>query len=114
MISQSSMEKPVQSEVTKELNKIQLLADKFSTNINKKPIERQVKDLVELRRMSNRLALSIYLKTFDMRLPQSSVQLGVAVERVQQACLSNLDRAAMLVLNSPIGMATKSPLGFFL
>lgn len=112
MISESRLHEPVQKEMVRELNKLQNLVDKFGSNVNKKPIESLVKDLVVLRRASNKLALTIYLKTFDMRLPQASVQMAVAVEKVQQACLSNLDRAAMLVLNSPVGIQTKSPLGF--
>jgi len=94
-------------EAVKEESKIRDLIESFGANINKKPIESLVKDLVSIRRRSNKMALEIYLKTFDMRWPQTSVQLGVAVERVQQACLSSLDRAATLVLNSPFKVSSR-------
>lgn len=95
-------DKSAQSElVLREENRIQDMITSFGANMNKKPIEQLVKDLVSIRRRSNRMALDIYLRTFDMRWPHTSVQLGVAVERVQQACLSNLDRTAMMVLGSP-------------
>lgn len=99
--SGSAQINPVSLAVLKEGTKIQDAIISFGANMNKKPIEQLVKDLISIRRRSNRMALDIYLKTFDMRWPQTSVQLGVAVERVQQACISNLDRVAMLVLTSP-------------
>lgn len=73
----------------------------FGANINKQPIEREIQNLVTLKRRTNRLALSVYLKTFNPVWPQNSAQLASTVERVQLACMPNQDRAAMLVLNSP-------------
>lgn len=107
MVSESEMANLTNDTVVREQSKIKNLIENFSANIKKRPIERLVKDLETIRRVSNRMALDIYLKTFDMRWPRTSVQLGVAVERVQQACLSNLDRAAMMVLNSPFSTLSK-------
>lgn len=111
MVSESKVPKLTDETVLKQQGKIRYLIESFSANMNKRPIERLVKDLESIRRTSNRMALDIYLKTFDMRWPQTSVQLGVAVERVQQACLSNLDRAAILVLNSPFSPVGRSSRG---
>lgn len=108
MVSESKIPKSTSETVLKEQTRIRYLIENFSANMNKRPIERLVKDLETIRRSSNRMALDVYLKTFDMRWPQTSVQIGVAVEKVQQACLSNLDRAAILVLNSPFSPLTKS------
>lgn len=107
MVSESDLPGLSSESTIREQTKIRNLIENFGANMNKRPIERLVKDLESIRRASNRLALDFYLRTFDMRWPQTSVQLGVAVERVQQACLSNLDRAAMLVLNSPSSKLTK-------
>lgn len=100
MISETALQGASKEHILREENKLhQLMAD-FGGHLNRRPIERLVKDLVAIRRQSNRLALDVYLKTYDARWPQNSVQLGVVVERVQQACLSTLDRAAMMVLNN--------------
>lgn len=100
MISESSLHGIGKEHIAREENKLhQLIAD-FGARLNKRPIEKLVKDSVIIRRQSNRVALDVYLKTYDARWPQNSVQLGVAVERVQHACLSTLDRAAMMVLNT--------------
>lgn len=107
MMEESILSNSTLDEAVKEESKIRDLIESFGANINKKPIESLVKDLVSIRRRSNKMALEIYLKTFDMRWPQTSVQLGVAVERVQQACLSSLDRAATLVLNSPFKVSSR-------
>lgn len=112
MIGESSLgASPNGTQIVREAGKVQELIESFGANLNRRPIERLVKDLVMIRRRSNRVALDVYLRTFDNRWPQTSVQLGVVVERVQRACLSNIDRAAMMVLNSPTGAANRHPLG---
>lgn len=73
----------------------------FGANLSKQPIEKVIQNLVTLKRRTNRLSLSIYLKTLNPVWPQNSAQLASTVERVQLACMPNQDRAAMLVLNSP-------------
>lgn len=84
-----------------EADRIHKIILKFGSEINnKKPIEQLVKDLSAIRRRTNKLALDVYLKSFDLKWLQLTVQLGVLIERVQKACLSNVDRAAMMVLTN--------------
>lgn len=106
IINDSSLQGVARERISREESKLhQLIAD-FASHLNKKPIEKSVKDLVAIKRQSNRVALDAYLKTHDARWPQNSVQLGVIVERVQQACLSTLDRATMMVLNNSNDIST--------
>lgn len=83
----------------REANEILDMIEDFGQRIVSQTPAQLTKDLVTIRRRSNRLALDIYLSTFDMRWPQNSLQLGVIIERVQQACL---DRAAIQLLEAPL------------
>lgn len=106
LITENSYTRSAQG-ILKEETQIQENIRKFGANLNRKPVEKLVNDLVLIKRKSNRLALEVYLKTLDIKWPQSSIQVGVSVERVQRACLSNLDRAAMMLYSSPSSSQNK-------
>lgn len=96
MLSESML--PEETDILNKERNIQTLIRKFSRQLHRKPIEQLVNNLVLIKRSSNSMALEIYMKNYDMRWPQTSVRLGSTVDRVQQACSANLDRAVMLVL----------------
>lgn len=99
MVNESTLPNNIRSTLHEEADRLLDMIGDFGDNLTKKPVEQLSKDLVNIRRRSNRLALDIYLNTFDMRWPQASLQLGVLVERAQQACSLSADRAATLVFN---------------
>lgn len=98
MVNESKLAANVRESVYNEANKILDLIEDFGAQIAERPPGSLAKDLVSIRRRANRLALDVYLNTFDMRWPQNSLHLGVIVERVQQACL---DRNSIQLLESP-------------
>lgn len=97
MVNESQLPTTVRDSVHAEANKILDMIEDFGNQILTHSPNQLAKDLVTIRRRSNRLALDIYLNTFDMRWTQNSLHLGVLVERVQQACL---DRATIQALES--------------
>lgn len=98
MVNESRLPKNIRETIHNEANKILDLVEDFGEQIATKQPNQLAKDLVTIRRRSNRMALDIYLNTFDMRWPQNSLSLGVTIERVQQACL---DRETIQALESP-------------
>lgn len=98
MVNESELPVSIRQTIHGEANKILDLIEEFGEQVNSKPAQDLAKDLVAIRRRSNRMALDIYLNTFDMRWPQTSLQLGVTVERVEQACLN---RSAIQALEAP-------------
>lgn len=103
MVNESKLPVQIRESIHNEANKILDLIEDFSEEVRTKQPAMLARDLVDIRKRSNRMALDIYLNTFDMRWPQNSLQVGVIVERVQQACL---DRNTVVALESP-----SSPLG---
>lgn len=99
LVNESQLPPTTRDTLHKEANQILDMIEDFGQQIASHTPAQLSKDLVTIRRRSNRLALDIYLSTFDMRWPQNSLQLGVIVERVQQACL---DRAAIQLLEAPL------------
>lgn len=100
-MNESKLPVAIRDSIHSEANKVIDLIEEFAENVGRKPEvapSQLARDLVTIRRRSNRMALDIYLNTFDMRWPQNSLQLGVIVERVQQACL---DRQTIQALESP-------------
>lgn len=99
MVNESKLPATIRDSIHSEANKILDMIDEFGLQVGQQsvPASSLTRDLVTIRRRSNRMALDIYLNTFDMRWPQNSLQLGIIVERVQQACL---DRAAIQALES--------------
>lgn len=87
MVNESKLPAQIRESIHNEANKILDLIEDFSEEVKTKQPAVLAKDLVNIRKRSNRMALDIYLNTFDMRWPQNSLQVGVIVERVQQACL---------------------------
>lgn len=98
MVNESKLPVTARESIHAEANKVLDMIEDFGQQVASQPAGQLAKDLVAIRRRSNRMALDIYLNTFDMRWPQNSLQLGVIVERVQQACL---DRATIQMLESP-------------
>lgn len=98
MVNESKLGANVREIVHNEANMVLDLIEEFGEQVNKNSASNLARDLVNIRRRANRLALDIYLRTFDMRWPQNSLQLGVIVERVQQACLTP---SAIQALESP-------------
>jgi len=98
MVNESKLPTSIRESIHNEANKILDMIEEFGVQVKTRHSSLLAKDLVTIRRRSNRMALDIYLNTFDMRWPQNSLQLGVLVERVQQACL---DRRAIEALESP-------------
>ena len=99
MVNESNLSPSVRDSLHTEANNVLDLIEDFGDQVTKLASPAQLaKDLVTIRRRANKLALDIYLNTFDMRWPQNSLQLGVIVERVQQACL---DRTTIQALESP-------------
>lgn len=101
MVNESQLPTSIRDSIHSEANKILDMIEEFGANVGSKqevPSEQLARDLVTIRRRSNRMALDIYLNTLDMRWPQNSLQLGVIVERVQQACL---DRQTIQALEAP-------------
>lgn len=96
-MNESQLPKASRETIYSEANQILDMIEDFAQKINKRSPPELSKDLVTIRRRSNRMALDIYLSTFDMRWPQNSLILGIIVERVHQACL---DRATIQVLES--------------
>lgn len=98
MVNESKLPNSIRQTIHNEANKILDMIEDFGHQLrSKRPLE-LARDLVDIRRRSNRMALDIYLHTFDMRWPQNSLGLGITVERVQQACL---DRQTIQALESP-------------
>lgn len=97
MVNESELPTTIKGQIHNEANTILDLIEDFGEKIKQLPPNQLAKDLVSIRRRSNRLALDIYLNTLDMRWPQNSLQIGVIVERVQQACL---DRGSIHSLES--------------
>lgn len=87
MVNESTLPANIRESIHNEANKILDMIEEFGEQIRNRPAAQLAKDLVTIRRRSNRMALDIYLNTFDMRWPQNSLQLGITAERVQQACL---------------------------
>ena len=100
MVNESNLPKSIRDSIHSEANKVLDMIEDFGQSFDKpnQSANQLAGELVTIRRRANRLALDIYLNTFDMRWPQTSVQLGVIVERAQQACL---DRAAIQALETP-------------
>lgn len=98
MINESKLIANVRELIHNEANTVLDMIEEFGEQIEKEMPIKLAKDLVNIRRRANRLALDVYLRTFDMRWPQNSLQLGVIVERVQQACL---DRGTIQALETP-------------
>jgi len=107
MVNESNLPTSIREAIHLEANRVLDMIEDFGQAVDKpdKTANQLARDLVEIRRKSNRMALDIYLNTFDMRWPQTSLQLGVIVERVQQACL---DQAAIQALESPPNPLTPS------
>lgn len=97
MVNESQLPAQIRESIHNEANKILDMIEDFGEQIKTKQPSLLAKDLVTIRRRSNRMALDIYLNTFDMRWPQQSLQVGVTVEKVEQACLS---RSAIQALES--------------
>jgi predicted NUDIX family NTP pyrophosphohydrolase len=99
MVNESNLSGAVRDQVHAEANKILDMIEEFGSQVGQPSASASslARDLVTIRRRSNRMALDVYLNTFDMRWPQNSLQLGVIVERVQQACL---DRATIQLLET--------------
>lgn len=98
MVNESKLPTTIRESIHNEANKILDSIEDFGEQIRSKLPSQLSKDLVNIRRRSNRMALDIYLNTFDMRWPQNSLQVGIIVERVQQACL---DQKTIQALESP-------------
>lgn len=98
MINESKLPSNSRESIHKSANQVLDMIEDFGQRLNSRPPLDLASDLVNIRRQSNRLALEVYLNTFDMRWPHASLQLGITVERVQQACLS---RNAIVALESP-------------
>lgn len=64
----------------------------------RRPVVELARELVALRRRASAFALAMYLNSVDMRWPTHSMQMGVIVERVEQACL---DRKTIIELEAP-------------
>lgn len=94
LLKDSKLPPSIRDPIQSEANKILTMISEFGINVNRnKPkitAYQLAGDLVAIRRRSNRLALDMYLAEYDMRWPQNSIQLGVIVDRVQQACLDRL------------------------
>lgn len=87
MVNESKLPASIREAIHSEANKILDMIEDFGSDVKTKQPAQLAKDLISIRRLSNRMALDVYLNTFDMRWPQTSLSIGVAVERVQQACL---------------------------
>lgn len=100
MVNESNLPNALRETVHSEANKVLDMIEDFGQIVDRpdQSANQLVRELVNIRRRSNRMALDIYLNTFDMRWPQTSLQLGVIVERVQQACL---DQATIQALETP-------------
>lgn len=98
LVNEADLPVTIRKSIHEEANKILDMIEDFGEQVKSRQPSELAKDLVLIRRRSNRMALDIYLNTFDMRWPQNSLSLGVTVERVQQACL---DRSAIMALESP-------------
>lgn len=98
MVSESELPAPIREKIHNEANKVLDLIELFRAQTKTQQPAVLARDLVTIRRRSNRMALDVYLNTFDMRWPQNSLQIGVTVERVQQACL---DRDTIQALETP-------------
>lgn len=105
MVNESKLPAGIRETIHNDANDILDMIEEFGAQVNTKQPAQHIKDLVFIRRRSNKMALDIYLHTFDMRWPQTSLAVGVTVERVQQACL---DRDTIQLLESP-----SSPLAGF-
>lgn len=97
MVNESKLPDTTRDNVHKAANNVLDAIEDFGHKIDSKPASQLAKDLVSIRRQSNRMALEVYLHTLDMRWPQKSLQLSITIERVQQACL---DRHSIQALES--------------
>lgn len=88
MINESKLPSKSRESIHKSANQVLDMIEDFGTKLEARSPGELARDLVDIRRQSNRLALEVYLNTFDMRWPQTSLQVGITVERVQQACLT--------------------------
>lgn len=104
MVNESQLPVQIRESIHNEANKILDLIEDFSEQIKTKEPAILAKDLVTIRKRSNRMALDIYLNTFDMRWPQNSLQVGVTVERVQQACLDRNSIQALESSSNPLDL----------
>lgn len=98
MVNESKLPASIRETIHNEANKVLDMIEEYGQQIGKSSSSQLARDLVSIRRRSNRMALDIYLNTFDMRWPQNSLQIGIIVERVQQACL---DRQSIQALEAP-------------
>lgn len=98
MVNESKLPASIRETIHNEANKVLDMIEAYGQQIGRSTPTKLAKDLVAIRRLANRMALDIYLNTFDMRWPQNSLQIGIIVERVQQACL---DRQSIQLLESP-------------
>lgn len=98
MVNESKLSASARENVHKAANNVLDLIEDFGNQLGSRQPSQLAHDLVNIRRQSNRMALEVYLHTFDMRWPQTSLNLGITVERVQQACLN---RQQILALESP-------------
>lgn len=98
MVNESQLPSAIRDSVHNEANNILDMIETYGEQIDKLTPSQLASNLVNIRRRANRMALDIYLNTFDMRWPQNSFGLGIAVERVQQACL---DRQTIQALETP-------------
>lgn len=87
MVNESKLPETSRENVHKAANHILDAIEDFGHRIDSRQASQLAKDLVNIRRQSNRMSLEVYLHTLDMRWPQKSLQLSITIERVQQACL---------------------------
>lgn len=97
-MNESKLPTTIREAIHNQANKVLDMIEEFGEQIKTRPASQLARDLVTIRKSSNRMALDIYLNTFDMRWPQNSLQVGITVERVQQACL---DRQQIQLLEAP-------------
>lgn len=102
MVMESNLSASTRDLVHNEANKILDMIEEFGEQIGVRPPSVLARNLVQIRRRSNKMALDVYLNTFDMRWPQNSLQLGIIVERVQQACLDRITINALEAAPSPL------------
>lgn len=98
MINESKLPSNSRESIHRAANDVLDLIEDFGQQLDKRSPNELAKDLVSIRRQSNRLAIEVYLNTFDMRWVQTSMHLGTTVDRVQQACLT---RNAIDLLTAP-------------
>lgn len=98
MVNESELPAPIRENIHNEANKILDSIELFREQTKTQKPAMLAGDLVAVRKRFNKMALDVYLNTFDMRWPQNSLQVGVTVERVQQACL---DKDTIQTLEAP-------------